>query len=137
MTNLLLQRTIRHVKKWHKMLSEAVLPPYYYRFTSNIVQQAILSADFLILASRIGRGILVAGTNPNSNMGLTAINMGVAHLAPTLKTDAANRLISLADRFKKLWVQQYLSPSNGLNNVTAALDVATHRLLSSVAVARA
>ena len=40
---------------------------------------------------RIGRGILVAGSNPNSNMGLTAINLGVANLSPTLKTDAANR----------------------------------------------
>jgi len=125
-------RAIRHVKKWHKMLNEAVLPPYYYSFTSTFIQQAILSADFLLLASRIGRGILVAGTNPNSNMGLTAINLGVANLAPTLKTDAANRLLSLADRFKQLWVQQYMSPSSGLNNVTTALEGATHRILTSV-----
>lgn len=126
-------RSIRHVKKWHNMLSEAVLPPYYYPFTSNIIQQAILSADFLLLASRIGRGILVAGSNPNSNMGLTAINLGVANLSPTLKTDAANRLLSLADRFKALWVQHYISPSTGLNNVTAALECATRKLLAKVA----
>jgi hypothetical protein len=37
------------------------------------------------------RGILTIGSNPNSNMGVAAINLGVANLTPTLRTDAANK----------------------------------------------
>lgn len=41
-------------------------------------------------------------------------------------------LLSLTERFQQLWLQQYQAPSNGLNNVNAALNTSIQRLLSNV-----
>ncbi|EFX70985.1 hypothetical protein DAPPUDRAFT_228128 [Daphnia pulex] len=126
-------RTIRHTKKWHKLLTEAtVVTEGRHYFMKTIALQALLSADFLLLACRILRGILTIGSNPNSNMGVAAINLGVANLTPTLRTDAANKMLSLTERFQQLWVQQYQNPSNGLNNIIGALNTSIQRLLANV-----
>ncbi len=42
------------------------------------------------------------------------------------------RLLSLTERFQQLWVQQYQAPSNGLNNIIAALNTSIQRLLANV-----
>ncbi|XP_032789539.2 uncharacterized protein LOC116926709 [Daphnia magna] len=125
-------RTIRHSKKWHKLLTEATMTESRNYFMKTVALQALLSADFLLLACRILRGILTTGSNPNSNMGVAAINLGVVNLTPTLRTDAANRLLSLTERFQQLWMQQYQNPSNGLNNIIGALNASIQRLLANV-----
>jgi len=56
-----------------------------------VVQEALLSADLMLTACRVGRALLSVGVNPNSNMGLPVINLGVAHLPPTFRTDIANK----------------------------------------------
>ena len=46
---------------------------------------------FVIVFCRIGRTLIGVGTNPNSNMGLAVINLGVCNLPPTFRTDIANK----------------------------------------------
>lgn len=47
-----LQRTIRHSKKWHKLLTEATMTESRNYFMKTVALQALLSADFLLLACR-------------------------------------------------------------------------------------
>lgn len=127
-------RAVRHAKKWHNLLTghqangrAGVSQPLFAR---TAAAQCALTADFLLLAGRIGRGVLATGSNPSTTSGLATVNLGVANLSPTLRTDVANRLLSLTERFKQLWALQYQVPSSGLNNVLATLTTATKRLLN-------
>ncbi len=43
---------MRHSKKWHKLLTEAVVTEGRHYFMKTIALQALLSADFLLLACR-------------------------------------------------------------------------------------
>lgn len=56
-----------------------------------VVQELQLAADLLLTACRIGRSLVSVGTNPNSNMGLSVINLGISNLPPTFRTDIANK----------------------------------------------
>lgn len=56
-----------------------------------VIQETLLSADLMLTACRIGRALLTIGVNPNSNMGLAVINLGVQNLPPTFRTDIANK----------------------------------------------
>jgi hypothetical protein len=50
-----------------------------------------LTLHVAIVFCRIGRTLIGVGSNPNSNMGLAVINLGVCNLPPTFRTDIANK----------------------------------------------
>jgi hypothetical protein len=52
------------------------------------------------------------GTNPSSKEGAggvtaTPINVGVANLPPTFRTDIANKAITLVEQYRALWLSRY------------------------------
>jgi len=63
------------------------------RENNPIFEELCLTVELMLLAARIGRRLLTAGMNPRSNMGLTVVNLGVANLLPTVRTDIANKLV--------------------------------------------
>ncbi|KAF2359785.1 Ankyrin repeat-containing domain [Trinorchestia longiramus] len=63
-----------------------------------------LSADLMMTACRLGRALVTIGSNPRSNLGMAVVNPGISHLPPTIRTDVANRLLSLRESYSCLWL---------------------------------
>lgn len=61
------------------------------RMGEMVIQEIALSIDLMLTACKIGRCLVSVGINPNSNMGLAVINLGVCNLPPTFRTDIANK----------------------------------------------
>ncbi|CAG2063741.1 unnamed protein product [Timema podura] len=77
--------------------------------------------------SKIGRTLIGVGVNPNSNMGLAVINLGVCNLPPTFRTDIANKLLAHIEQYKGTWLQRHLP--GGLQNSLLVLTSALHRFV--------
>ncbi|EEB20158.1 conserved hypothetical protein [Pediculus humanus corporis] len=78
----------KYLKKCQKELFKVKLS---CNFGEMIIQEILLSVDLMLTACRIGRALLTVGVNPNSNMGLTVINLGIENLPLTFRTDIANK----------------------------------------------
>lgn len=61
------------------------------RLSGMVLQEVSLAIDMMLTACKIGRSLVTAGMNPNSNMGLAVINLGICNLPPTFRTDIANK----------------------------------------------
>lgn len=70
-----------------------------------MVLELHLSMDMIITACRLGRSLVSVGTNPRSNMGVAVVNPGVGNLPPTLRTDLANKVLSLREVYSSVWQQ--------------------------------
>lgn len=81
----------KHIKKYQKELLKVKLN---CSFGEMVVQEILLSVDLMLTACRIGRALQTVGVNPNSNMGLAVINVGIENLPPTFRTDIANKYVS-------------------------------------------
>ncbi len=77
-----------------------------------------LGSDLLLLAGRIGRALISSSTPKGSNSNVSS-NCGLSNLQPTLKTDVANRLLSLTEQYRALWLSRY--HPHGLQGSLAAL----------------
>lgn len=96
-----------------------------------------LSSDLLLLAARIGRALISSSANSAVNNGMasgdkktkaaTITNCGIANLQPTLKTDIANRLLSLIEQYRVLWLSRY--HPHGLQGSLAALSRLLNQLI--------
>ncbi|XP_043220663.1 uncharacterized protein LOC122381028 isoform X4 [Amphibalanus amphitrite] len=73
----------------------------------KLVREVHLTAELMATAARIGRALISLGTNPHSNLGYSVINLGVANLAPTFCTDTANKLLSLVEQYRQLWLERH------------------------------
>lgn len=80
--------------------------------------------SFICANHRIGRALLSVGMNPNSNMGLSVINLGVTNLPPTFRTDIANKLLALIEQSRGAWLQRHLPA--GLQTSLVALTQVLH-----------
>lgn len=70
-----------------------------------------LTAELLQVSVRIVRGLIQSGLNPDKGSpGLPIINCGIAGLSPTFKTDMANKLLSLIEQYRALWLSRYEPP---------------------------
>lgn len=97
------------------------------KFASMEIQELQLTADLMLTASRIGRTLIGVGVNPNSNMGLAVINLGVCNLPPTFRTDIANKLLAHIEQYKGAWLQRHLP--QGLQSSLLVLTAALHRFV--------
>ncbi|GLH15836.1 Poly [ADP-ribose] polymerase tankyrase [Gryllus bimaculatus] len=87
LTSDVFARVAKHIKKvQHSLLRADVTAPG----SEMVLQELQLAADLMLTSVRIGRTLIAVGTNPNSNMGLAVINLGVCNLPPTFRTDIAN-----------------------------------------------
>ncbi len=84
--------------------------------TESLRQEVQLTSELLLLAAKVGRALMVAGANPGGSpsqhhvktkSGLSTINVGVANLAPTFRTDIANKALSLVEQYRALWLSRY------------------------------
>jgi len=61
----------------------------------GIIQEIALSGDLLLLAARLARGLIL--TEEKS----------IAALQPTFRTDLANKLLSLTEQYRAVWLSRY------------------------------
>lgn len=97
------------------------------KFGSMEMQELQLTADLMLTACKIGRTLIGVGVNPNSNMGLAVINLGVCNLPPTFRTDIANKMIAHIEQYKGAWLQRHLP--QGLQSSLLVLTSALHRFV--------
>ncbi|XP_046749548.1 uncharacterized protein LOC124413185 [Diprion similis] len=97
------------------------------KFALMEIQELQLTADLMLTACRIGRTLIGVGVNPNSNMGLAVINLGVSNLPPTFRTDIANKLLAHIEQYKGAWLQRHLP--QGLQSSLLVLTAALHRFV--------
>ena len=69
-----------------------------------VKQELILTSELLILASRIGRSLMASDAKDNPK---AVINIGVANLPPTFRTDIANKALVLVEQYRALWLSRY------------------------------
>lgn len=97
------------------------------KFASMEIQELQLTADLMLTACKIGRTLIGVGVNPNSNMGLAVINLGVCNLPPTFRTDIANKMLAHIEQYKGSWLQRHLP--QGLQSSLLVLTSALHRFV--------
>lgn len=114
----------KQIKRVTHALYEANLTA---KFGSMDIQELQLTADLMVTACRIGRTLIGVGVNPNSNMGLAVINLGVCNLPPTFRTDIANKMLAHIEQYKGAWLQRHLP--QGLQSSLLVLTSALHRFV--------
>ncbi|XP_043476620.1 uncharacterized protein LOC122507780 [Leptopilina heterotoma] len=97
------------------------------KFASMEMQELQLTADLMLTACKIGRTLIGVGVNPNSNMGLAVINLGISNLPPTFRTDVANKMLAHIEQYKGAWLQRHLP--QGLQSSLLVLTSALHRFV--------
>lgn len=70
-----------------------------------MVLELHLAMDMILTACRLGRSLVSVGTNPRSNMGVAVVNPGVGNLPATLRTDLANKVLSVREVYSSVWIQ--------------------------------
>ncbi|XP_013405716.1 uncharacterized protein LOC106170414 isoform X1 [Lingula anatina] len=99
-----LQKAMRHIRKCQNELQKAVVHRHNAR---QVVAELQLTADLQLAACRIGRALVSVGRNPNTQSpggaGYSVINLGIANLTPTAKTDLANRLLGMLEQYRVVW----------------------------------
>lgn len=122
-----LQRFVRDIK-----LCVATLPASKSNdsLVQLVVDEVNLTADILLFSCRICRSLLVNGQNPNRGTGLSIINVGISNLPPTNRTDLANRLLELGQRYQKVALRA--NTSSGLRGSVRILNQLFHKLIPHI-----
>jgi len=95
-------RTIRHL---HGQAQTMDLQCYHGQEQTAAIK---LSLDLALTACRIGLALTSSGRNPGMEGGASVINVGIANLPVTAKTDIANRLLAVREIYKSCWFSRYL-----------------------------
>ncbi|XP_023247490.1 uncharacterized protein LOC106645899, partial [Copidosoma floridanum] len=117
-------KTTKQIKRVSHALYEANPTS---KFASMEIQELQLTADLMLTACKIGRTLIGVGINPNSNMGLAVINLGINNLPPTFRTDIANKMLAHIEQYKGAWLQRHLP--QGLQSSLLILTSALHRFV--------
>ncbi|EZA52531.1 uncharacterized protein LOC105281834 [Ooceraea biroi] len=120
----LFAKLTKQIKRISHSLYEANLAS---KFGSMEIQELQLTSDLMLTACKIGRTLIGVGVNPNSNMGLAVINLGVCNLPPTFRTDIANKMLAHIEQYKGSWLQRHLP--QGLQSSLLVLTSALHRFV--------
>jgi len=99
-------KCIRSIKKCQGSL---LMDSKLSRENNPIFDELSLTMEMMLLSCRIGRSLVAAGVNPRSNMGLSVVNLGISNLAPTVRTDIANKLLILTEEYRRVWILQNFS----------------------------
>uniref|UniRef100_A0A1B6CRL5 Uncharacterized protein n=2 Tax=Clastoptera arizonana TaxID=38151 RepID=A0A1B6CRL5_9HEMI len=124
LTTDVLSKVTKHIKRSQSSLLRA--KPECH-LSGMVMQELNLAIDLMLTACKIGRSLITAGMNPNSNMGLAVINLGISNLQPTFRTDIANKLLALIEQYKGAWLQRHLP--GGLQNSLLVLTSALRRFV--------
>lgn len=96
------QKAMRHIRKCLGELSKARM---YCIRGSQVLSELQLTADLLLSACRVGRALVGNGRNPSANKsGYSVVNLGVANLNATTRTDLANRLLGMIEQYRSVWL---------------------------------
>ncbi|VDP08983.1 unnamed protein product [Soboliphyme baturini] len=69
---------------------------------------------------RVGQALCLNGKNPNANFGTKVLNAGISNLSLTCRTDLANKLLQIRNRFQHSWLSRNMSST--LPNVLKIFD---------------
>ncbi|XP_076442258.1 uncharacterized protein LOC143281142 isoform X2 [Babylonia areolata] len=116
-----LQLVSRHVKMCQTALNK-VTENSSAPCQQGVIRELQLTMDFMLLACKIGKALVLAGLKPGSqsSAGFSVVNFGVNNLTATARTDLANRLLELSNTYKEVWTQRYLE-AVGLTDSMATL----------------
>jgi len=79
----------------------------------GLIQEIALSGELLLLSARLTRGLLLS------------VDRKIASLQPTFRTDLANKLLSLTEQYRAVWLSRY-QPSgmqSSLLHLTSLLNL--------------
>eukprot|EP00057_Strongylocentrotus_purpuratus_P019226 XP_011673700.1 PREDICTED: uncharacterized protein LOC581115 isoform X3 [Strongylocentrotus purpuratus] len=80
--------------------------------------QVHLTLDLMFWACKMVRALLIAGKKPNhAQSGFNVINVGLANLSATTKTDSANKLLSMMEEYRTVWLDQCYQPGLGASGM--------------------
>ncbi|KAG8185838.1 hypothetical protein JTE90_024812 [Oedothorax gibbosus] len=100
----LLQQVIRHVRKFELELRKA--DPACFQHGA-VTLELKLAIDLLLFACRLCKLMIANGANPAGNTcGLAVINVGISNLPPIARTDIANKLLSVSEQFRAVWLSR-------------------------------
>ena len=101
-----LQRMLRSLGEAKKAL------PYRYDLALAVAEVQLV-AELMILAARLGQALCLHGASPatQSPALLPVINVGVANLPLTARTDLANSLLEIRSRFQHTWLSRNIPAS--------------------------
>uniref|UniRef100_T1IPJ6 Beta-hexosaminidase bacterial type N-terminal domain-containing protein n=1 Tax=Strigamia maritima TaxID=126957 RepID=T1IPJ6_STRMM len=111
LTTEMFAKVIRSMKRTHTNLMSINCKPW--RDEIEIV------VDLIHFGCRLGRSLVRVGQNPNAT-GIAVINLGIANLLPTTRTDLANKLLGLIEQFRDVWLERNLE--NGLERAVKPLS---------------
>ncbi|KAK2181799.1 hypothetical protein NP493_375g01012 [Ridgeia piscesae] len=109
LTNDEFQKTMRHLRKCQKELTEA---QPQCDDGPQIVAELHLTIDLMMSACKVGRALVSSGKLPEGHVGCSVVNMGIANLSLTTRTDLANRLLVLLETYQTVWKGRCL-PGSG------------------------
>ncbi|XP_033127750.1 uncharacterized protein LOC117125369 [Anneissia japonica] len=96
----IMQKSQKHLRKCQNALNKVAL--------NNPKQSELelqLTVELMMWACKICRSLLVSGMKPSEKQeGLKVINVGITNLPATAKTDSANKILLLIERYKQLWL---------------------------------
>lgn len=118
---------LRHIKRSIRNIVNNRVVSSLWPLMPVAAAELNLSADLMMTSCRLGRALVTVGSNPHSNLGMAVVNPGLTHLPPTLRTDVANRLLSLRESYSCLWLHCHKSP--GLQASLLLLSSLLSRLL--------
>lgn len=100
LTNEAFQKTMRHLRKCQKELAQA---QPQCEDGPQIVAELHLTIDLMMSACKVGRALVSSGKLPEGHVGCSVVNMGIANLSLTARTDLANRLLVLLETYQTVW----------------------------------
>ncbi|XP_014663784.1 PREDICTED: uncharacterized protein LOC106806376 [Priapulus caudatus] len=106
MSGDIFHKAIRHIRRCQIALPKARLECCH---SSQMMAELQLMTEMMMLACKIGRVLVNMGRNPSDKMpGFKVINVGVANIPATTKTDLANKLLSVIEQYRDVWLENNL-----------------------------
>ncbi|XP_077999420.1 uncharacterized protein LOC144452238 [Glandiceps talaboti] len=120
----IVQKALLHARRCQNLLGKAVKTTY----NSIVLAELQVTTDLLLLMCKVVRALVIAGQNPDkSNTGLPVINVGLANLSATTRTDIANKLLEISEQFRQTWLGSNLP--TGLKESLALLHKTLKQLI--------
>ncbi|XP_022083077.1 uncharacterized protein LOC110975172 isoform X2 [Acanthaster planci] len=96
-----IQKTLKHLRKIQASLESCEKTPVQ----EFAIVELQLATDIILWASRVARVLVLAGKKPDgASVGSAVVNVGLANANETAKTDCANKLLSIMDMYRKVWL---------------------------------
>ncbi|XP_033626087.1 uncharacterized protein LOC117289186 isoform X2 [Asterias rubens] len=121
-----LQKTMKGIRKVQLSLSTAKKTPVQ-EFSLVELQ---MTSDIMLWATRVTHVLVQAGKKPAAaTAGSGIINVGMANANATAKTDCANKLLSIMDMYRKVWL--HTNHTSGLLGCLGVFKTILEKLIPS------